>query len=49
MGEVDCGRVNKLDCIGHVQKRMGKNLIEMTKKSKNLLMERLLVVELVVH
>ena len=36
MGEADCVRVNKLDCVGHVQKRMGKNLIELVKKSKKL-------------
>jgi hypothetical protein len=30
----NCRRVNKLDCVGHVQKRMGKNLIALTGKSK---------------
>ena len=30
----NCHRVNKLDCIGHVQKRMGKNLIALSGKSK---------------
>lgn len=29
-----CHRVNKLDCVGHVQKRMGKNLIALSGKSK---------------
>ena len=29
-----CHRVNKLDCVGHVQKRMGKNLIALAGKSK---------------
>ena len=33
-GTAECKRVNKLDCIGHVQKRMGKNLINMTKGQK---------------
>lgn len=35
-GEADCKRVKKLDCIGHVQKRMGKNLISMTKNAGKL-------------
>ena len=29
-----CRRVDKLDCIGHVQKRMGKNLIALQSKQK---------------
>lgn len=36
MGETNCNRVSNLDCIGHVQKRMGKNLIELTKKTRKL-------------
>ena len=27
-----CHRVNKLDCVGHVRKRMGKNLIALAGK-----------------
>ncbi|CAB4031013.1 Hypothetical predicted protein [Paramuricea clavata] len=30
----NCHRVSKLDCVGHVQKRMGKNLIALSGKSK---------------
>ena len=30
-GIVECYGVKKLDCIGHIQKRMGKNLISMQK------------------
>ena len=33
-GKPNCNRVNKLDCIGHVQKRMDKNLLNMTKEKK---------------
>lgn len=33
LGKADCARVMKLDCIGHVQKRMGKALRELRKKS----------------
>ena len=33
-GKTKCSRVNKLDCVGHVQKRMGKNLIPLTGKTK---------------
>ena len=29
-----CHQVNKLDCVGHVQKCMGKNLIALAGKSK---------------
>lgn len=32
--DANCNRVNKLDCVGHVQKRMGKNLIGLTGKTK---------------
>lgn len=33
--EANCSRVNKLDCVGHVQKRMmGKNLIGLTGRKK---------------
>ena len=34
LDDTDCKRVNKLDCIGHVQKRMGKNLLNLTKEKK---------------
>ncbi|CAB3996136.1 Hypothetical predicted protein [Paramuricea clavata] len=30
----NCHRVSKLDCVGHVPKRMGKNLIALSGKSK---------------
>ncbi|CAB4043696.1 Hypothetical predicted protein, partial [Paramuricea clavata] len=30
----NCHRVSKLDCVGHVQKHMGKNLIALSGKSK---------------
>ena len=33
LGKADCARVMKLDCIGHVQKRMGKALRELRKKT----------------
>ena len=32
-GEITCARVMKLDCIGHVQKRMGSHLRELRKKN----------------
>lgn len=35
-GEANCSRVFKLDCIGHVQKRMGTHLRELRKKEKKL-------------
>jgi hypothetical protein len=31
-GEANCSRVHKLDCIGHVQKRMGTHLRDLRKK-----------------
>ena len=31
-GEIECARVMKLDCIGHVQKRMGSHLRDLRKK-----------------
>ena len=34
LGDTSCKRVNKLDSIGHVQKRMGKNLLNLTKEKK---------------
>ena len=33
-GEANCSRVFKLDCIGHVQKRMGTHLRELRKKKQ---------------
>ena len=33
-GSAQCNRVDKLDCIGHVQKRMGKNLLTLQKGKK---------------
>ena len=32
-GEISCSRVMKLDCIGHVQKRMGSHLRELRKRN----------------
>lgn len=31
-GEIECARVMKLYCIGHVQKRMGSHLRDLRKK-----------------
>ncbi|CAB4044199.1 Hypothetical predicted protein [Paramuricea clavata] len=31
-GKADCSRVTKLDCVGHVHKRMGSHLRELRKK-----------------
>ena len=33
-GSAPCNRVDKLDCVGHVQKRMGKNLLTLQKGKK---------------
>ena len=33
-GSATCNRVDKMDCIGHVQKRMGRNLIALSSKTK---------------
>lgn len=35
-GKAECSRVTKLDCIGHVQKRMGTHLRELRKKQNKL-------------
>ena len=35
-GKAECARVSKLDCIGHVQKRMGTHLRELRKKQPKL-------------
>lgn len=35
-GEVECDRAMKLDCIGHVQKRMGTHLRDLRKREKKL-------------
>ena len=35
-GTVDCNRVIKLDCIGHVQKRLGKALYDFQKSATKL-------------
>ena len=35
-GTADCNRVIKLDCIGHVQKRLGKALYEFQKSATKL-------------
>lgn len=35
-GKAECSRVTKLDCIGHVQKRMGAHLRELRKKHNKL-------------
>ncbi|CAB4012192.1 Hypothetical predicted protein [Paramuricea clavata] len=35
-GEVECDRAMKLDCIGHVQKRMDTHLRDLRKREKKL-------------
>ncbi|CAB3997757.1 Hypothetical predicted protein [Paramuricea clavata] len=35
-GKAKCARVSKLDCVGHVQKRMGTHLLELRKKEPKL-------------
>ena len=43
LGKADCARVMKLDCIGHVQKRMEKALRELRKKTTDKLNDGLSV------
>ena len=42
-GTVTCKKVDKLDCVGHVQKRMGKTLLNL-QKGKNWMTENQLEV-----
>lgn len=38
-GKADCCRVMKLDCIGHVQKRMGTHLWDIRRSKQSSVME----------